>query len=94
MGCCISQKFKPELEINSSENKLEVKSISLERIDKLIRKYSDQNKKISPENFTALCKALQLEVDSLSHSYFKMFYHELEKTYHTRELISAGILYC
>ena len=93
MGCCLSQSSKPELEIISIENSLEIKLQPAIRIDRLIHRYSNRLQ-ISPLQFAALCKELQVEKHSFSYKYFKMFYNESNESHNARELASAGIMHC
>ena len=92
MGCCSSQNSKPDFEITSIENKLEIKSVSAKKLDKLIYRFSSQGK-ISSAQLAALYKELNFSKDSSSCAYFKMFYNPSEDAYNARELSSVGVLH-
>ena len=93
MGCCATQHFRPEFEVNSIENKLEIKSVTSDKIDKVVHRYSTKGK-VSSLQFESICRTLQLNKESSSCAYLKMFYREDEDTYDARELSSVGILHC
>ena len=95
MGCCSSIRFEsltPEQRVCEAENKLEIKSMPAERIDKFIHRYG-YKLQITQTKFELLCKSLMLEKTSLGYIFFKYFYNENEDCYDVRELSSAGIIF-
>ena len=96
MGCCCSlynPSLNPEVKVCEIEDKLEIKVLSAERVDKMIYRYS-KSLKVSQAQFKVFCNELPLEKDSFSCAYFKMFYNEECDYYNVKELSSAAILYC
>ena len=96
MGCCETAsvpKLTPESRISEFEDKLEIRMMPAERVDRVIHRYSS-SLKISQIQFEMIFKELQLLKSSLAYSYFQMFYNENEDAYEARELSSVGIVYC
>ena len=96
MGCCSSKcnlKENPEKRICETEDKLEIRILSAEKVDRMIHRYS-KYLKVSQIQFEMFCKELPLEKNSLSYDFFQLFYNENEENYDVRILSSVAILYC